>query len=35
MKEEFTYIYDNEKWGKNKGSGEGSRPNLMKIIFHF
>tara|TARA_B100001175_G_C19178862_1_gene481110 strand:- start:45 stop:608 length:564 start_codon:yes stop_codon:yes gene_type:complete len=39
MKEEFTYIYDNEKWGVNKGSGEGSRPkfNIDYIAFleHF
>tara|TARA_B100001029_G_C15035285_1_gene439716 strand:- start:627 stop:1184 length:558 start_codon:yes stop_codon:yes gene_type:complete len=28
MKNEFTYIYDNEKWGKNKGSGAGSRPKF-------
>jgi len=35
MKEEFTYIYDNEKWGKNKGSGEGSRSkfNQEYILF--
>ena len=35
MKEEFTYIYDNEKWGKNKGSGEGSRPKFNQEYIPF
>ena len=35
MKNEFTYIYDNEMWGRGKGSGAGSKPkfNVAYIIF--
>ena len=35
MKEEFTYIYDNEKRGKNRGSGEGSRPKFNEDYIPF
>ena len=30
MLEEFTEIYDKERWGKGKGSGSGSSPNYCR-----
>ena len=35
MKNEFTNIYDKELWGKEKGSGAGSRPKFNKEYILF
>ncbi len=35
MKEQFTKIYQEERWGKGKGSGVGSRPKFNKDYITF